>query len=300
MPPITLSIAICTHDRGAALVRCLGALGTPRPDIEIIVVDSGSSPVEAEAIARTAPRHGAQHIRLTATGVSAARNAALAAATGGWIAYLDDDAIPAPDWLAVLLDTIAHNPALAATGGLILPRFQSSLPSWWPQSLRAVLTIIDDVRSAADTEPYAANIAFHRETLAAFGGFPACLGRRGTCLLSNEETYVIRRLRRAGLLVQFTPELVVHHDIAGDRLCPDWLLRRQYWSGVSEAVMLRALGERCLPKALRMAVRAASLAPLRFWPAGSTRHIGRRCAAAFAFGFMRGTLVEDVGRMTLI
>ncbi len=302
MPPVTLSVAICTHERSVALAGCLAALGAPRADIEIIVVDSGSGHAEAEAIAQVARRLGAQHIRLATTGLSAARNAALATATGTWIAYLDDDAIPAPDWIAVLLGTIAHNPVLVATGGPILPRFQSSLPSWWPQSLRAALTIIDDVcpadPGAADIEPYAANIAFHRDTLIAFGGFPACLGRRGSCLLSNEETYVIRQFRRAGLLVRFTPELVVHHEITGDRLRPDWLVRRQYWSGLSEAIMLATLGERRLPKAWRMAIRAVLLAPMLFWPAGSTRHLDRRCAAAFARGFVRGVLSEGADHST--
>lgn len=303
MPSVTLSVAICTHDRSATLGHCLEALGTPRGNMEIIVVDSGSGPTEAEAIAHAARCHGAQHIRLAAAGVSAARNAALAAAVGAWIAYLDDDAIPAPDWVAVLLDTIARNPALAATGGPILPRFQSSLPSWWPQSLRAVLTIIDDVRPAnpatAEIEPYAANIAFHRNTLVGFGGFPACLGRRGDCLLSNEEIYVIRQFRRGGFLVQFTPELVVHHEIASERLRPDWLMRRQYWSGLSEAIMLHALGERRLAKALRMAIRAVLLAPMLLWPADSTHHIERRCAGAFARGFVRGVLSEGADHIAL-
>lgn len=294
--PISLSVAICTHNRGGATARCLAALGRLPAGVEALVIDSGSAGAEAESIRAAAAHHGARHVRLPAPGLSEARNAALATARGRWIAYLDDDATPAPDWCAVLLRAIAAEPDLAATGGSILPQWQAQLPLWWPPSLRAVLTIIDQVRpaepGAADIEPYAANIAFRRDVLTRFGGFPTCLGRRGNGMMSNEETYIIRRLRRNGLRVRFIPELVVHHEIDRARLNPAWLVRRQYWSGVSEAVMLASLGERRLTRAAGLAVHALLLAPLGLWPAASTRHIDLRCKAAFARGFLRGILGE--------
>ncbi|MDD2862497.1 MAG: glycosyltransferase [Acidiphilium sp.] len=296
-----LSVAICTHNRSLATARCLAGLGAPRSDIDILIIDSGSNAIEAEAIERISTRFGAQHIRLAAMGLSAARNAALAASHGTWIAYLDDDATPAPDWVEVLTRSIAQDPDIAAMGGSILPQFQSRLPSWWPPSLRAVLTIIDTVKpddpGAADTEPYAANIAFRRDILTRFGGFPACLGRHGVRLLSNEETYIIRRLRRARLKVRFNPHLVVHHEIARERLQPAWLIDRQYWSGVSEAVMLGALAEPRARKAWRMAAHTILLAPLLFWPKSSTALLTLRCTAAFAAGFVHGILTDAPDRV---
>ncbi|MCW8307590.1 glycosyltransferase [Acidiphilium sp. PA] len=300
-PPI-LTVAICTHNRGIAVARCLAGLGPPHPAVDVLVVDSGSDGEEAETILRAAMAHGAQHTRLASVGLSAARNAALAAARGQWIAYLDDDATPASDWVTVLLASIAQDPDLAATGGMILPQWQALLPVWWPDSLRAVLTIIDRVApdACADIDPYAANIAFRRDVLTRFGGFPACLGRRGTLLLSNEETYILRRLRRAHFRVRFNPALVVHHEIARERLRPDWLVRRQYWSGVSEAVMLAALGERRMARAWRMAAHAMVLAPWLLFPRQSTRQISLRCKAAFATGFVRGMLIEASDDMVTV
>jgi glycosyltransferase involved in cell wall biosynthesis len=291
-----LSVVICTHNRSAALDLCLAALGAPRPEVDVLVIDSGSEPEEAASIARAAIARGAEHIRVTKTGVSVARNAALAAARGRWIAYLDDDAIPASDWAEVLLASIARDPEMAAIGGLILPVWQAELPTWWPASLRAVLTIIDSVPPSnadkASIALYAANIAFRRDILTQFGGFPACLGRRGALLLSNEETYILRRMHKAQLKIQFNPAMVVHHAIARERLRPDWLMRRQYWSGMSEAVMLSALGERCVSRVWRMTLHIALLAPWLFWPKRSTRCVELRCKAAFASGFLRGALVE--------
>ncbi|MDD2876335.1 MAG: glycosyltransferase [Acidiphilium sp.] len=298
-----MSVAICTHNRSAAVARCLAGLGTRHVDIDVLVIDSGSHATEAEAITHVATAYGAQHIRLAETGLSAARNAAIAASQGTWIAFLDDDATPAPDWVEVLLATIACDPDLAATGGSILPQWQTHLPAWWPSSLRAVLTIIDTVRpgdpGASEVEPYAANIAFRRDVLLRFGGFPTSLGRRGSLLLSNEETYILRRLRKARLKVRFNPDLVVHHEIARERLRPAWLVQRQYWSGVSEAVMLGALGERRLARSWWMAAHAALLTPLLLWPKTSTRCLRLRCNAAFAVGFVRGMLIETLGGIAL-
>ncbi|HQT61308.1 MULTISPECIES: glycosyltransferase family 2 protein [unclassified Acidiphilium] len=293
--PARLSIAICSHNRGRQTERCLAALAPLPETVEAIVIDSGSAPDQAETIRAAATQHGARHLRLPTPGLSEARNAALASARGDWIAYLDDDATPWPDWCAVLLRTIAADPDLAATGGLILPQWQAQLPGWWPPALRAVLTIIDPPctdESTAGLDPYGANIAFRREVLTRLGGFPTCLGRRGRLMISNEETYVLRRLRQSGLSVRFTPDLVVYHEIDRARLNPVWLVGRQYWSGVSEAVMLGALGEKRLHRAARFLLHALLLAPLGLLPAGSTAQIGLRCKAAYARGFLRGTLGE--------
>lgn len=299
MEEYRVSVVICTYERSAALARCLESLSSQTAPIEVIVVDSGSREPEATLIANLARRHGARHIRLMQAGLSRARNAGLAAARASWIAYVDDDAVPAPDWAEKLFYRIALTPDAVAIGGAILPDWEAPLPLWWPRSLIAALTILDwdrpgcvgDPELPLHIEPYGANIAFHVKTLEAFGGFPECLGRRADYLLSNEETYVIRRFASANRKVVFAPDVVVRHHIAPERLTPDWLLRRQYWSGISEAVLLGALGEIRFPKALRMAIKAFGLAPLQIWPSGSTARLSWRCSGAFARGFLRGLMI---------
>ena len=293
-----ISVVVCAHERSAALARCLQGLAGQRVALDLIVVDSGSREPEASLIAERARHAGARHIRLAAPGLARARNAGLAAAKAPWVAYVDDDAVPAPDWAEKLQACILASDA-AAISGAILPDWGAALPAWWPPPLIPALTVLDWNRSGRvgtpdlppAVEPYGANIAFDTETLWSFGGFPECLGRQGDTLLSNEETYVLRRLSAAGCKILFAPDIVVHHHIGRERLTPEWLLRRQYWSGISEAAMLGALGAARLPKALRMAVKAVLLAPWRFWPRRSTAQISHRCAAAFATGFIRGLLI---------
>ena len=200
-----LSVVLCTHARPGYLRACLAGLaGQSHRDFEVLVVDSASPAAAAQAIASLAGEAGARLLRTDEPGLSRARNLGLAEAGGAWVAFLDDDAVPEPDWAAAMLDRIRALPGRAAAlGGRILPAWEAPLPGWWPPSLRGVLTIIEwegfgevgvDLPEGVDI--YGANMAFAAGPLREVGGFPETLGRVGDRLLSGEEVEVV-----AGLLV---------------------------------------------------------------------------------------------------
>ena len=64
-------------------------------------------------------------------GISGARNSGIAAARGAIIAFLDDDAIAAPDWLEQLLAGYS-SPNVLGVGGAIEPQWQGGRPRWFP------------------------------------------------------------------------------------------------------------------------------------------------------------------------
>jgi glycosyltransferase involved in cell wall biosynthesis len=85
-----VSVVIPAFDRVAVLPRALDSvLAQSRPAAEVIVVDDGSTDGTAALLDRDYP--GVTVIRQPNRGVSAARNAGLAAATGEWLAFLDSD-----------------------------------------------------------------------------------------------------------------------------------------------------------------------------------------------------------------
>jgi glycosyltransferase involved in cell wall biosynthesis len=95
VPEIT--VIIPTLDRVAMLRRALAsALAQEAVDLEVVVVDDGSSDGTSEAVAALAdPRvRVVRHER--PQGVARARNAGLEAARGEWVAFLDDDDLWAP------------------------------------------------------------------------------------------------------------------------------------------------------------------------------------------------------------
>ena len=298
MPAFT--IIVCTHDRPAYLRACLAALAGP-PPMDTIVVDSASPPAAAAQVAALARAHGAMLLRLEQPGLSVARNAGLAATKTPWVAYLDDDARPAPGWAAAISIAIATlPPAAAALGGPILPEWEAPLPGWWPPELVPALTVLEwqhegrmgDGSLPPGIEPYGANIAFRVPALRSVGGFPAILGRYGHRLLSGEEAFVLRRLLAAGHGVHFIPAAIVRHSIQAGRLTPSWLLDRQFHAGLSEAILLAALG-----RAAEARRKAARLIPHAIipWPGGGSALIRSRARTAFARGFLRGVLAPQPG-----
>ncbi len=90
------------------------ALGQSHRELEIVVVDDGSRDAGAkivEAIAAQDPR--LRLLRQDNAGVAAARNAALAASSGEFVAYLDADDLWAPDKLALQLAALRAAPDAA-------------------------------------------------------------------------------------------------------------------------------------------------------------------------------------------
>src|SRR3954454_5175130 len=95
-----MTVAVCTYNGSATLRECLEGVSSLRyPDYEVLVVSDGSTD-DSPQIARSF-----KDVRVIETGqrgLSAARNTAMEAASGEIVAYIDDDAIPDPDWLTHL------------------------------------------------------------------------------------------------------------------------------------------------------------------------------------------------------
>ncbi|WP_181171502.1 glycosyltransferase family 2 protein [Mesorhizobium sp. B2-5-9] len=86
-----VSVVVPTRDRPQFLDPALAsirALEGPDLTFEILVGDNGSN---HDATAKVTQAHGAQHLIVTTAGAGAARNAAMRAATGEFLAFLDDD-----------------------------------------------------------------------------------------------------------------------------------------------------------------------------------------------------------------
>ena len=101
-----MSVVIPTRDRPRLLQRALAsALRQVGVVAEVVIVDDGGSPPVA-----LAPTGGRVRVlrKDRSEGVSAARNAGIAAARGEWVAFLDDDDV----WAPAKLESSAHRRGL--------------------------------------------------------------------------------------------------------------------------------------------------------------------------------------------
>jgi GT2 family glycosyltransferase len=109
------SVVIPAFNAAAALAQAIESVRAQTwPAHEIIVVDDGSTDATAEVAHRFADVH---LIRQVNRGVSVARNAGAAAASGDWLAFLDADDWYAPDRLKCHGEWIAEDPALDCLTG---------------------------------------------------------------------------------------------------------------------------------------------------------------------------------------
>lgn len=111
----SVSVVITTHNRQREVLRAIrSAAGQTLPALEIIVVDDASSPAlnDAEVAAQSAsPVRLIRHDQ--ARGPAGARNAGIRAASGDWVAFLDDDDQFVPEKLARCLAALEQHPDAA-------------------------------------------------------------------------------------------------------------------------------------------------------------------------------------------
>jgi glycosyltransferase involved in cell wall biosynthesis len=260
-----VSVVICSHNRSADVSECLAAL-IPQigPGVEVILVDSASDPKNEAEMARLATLYPAVNLtRVDQPGLSLARNRGVQLAAGDWVAFLDDDAVPFPDWLAKLLAVVAAaSPTQAVIGGGIYPRWPDGVSGeHLSQRWKMFLSLAEAARPGSVTDGYTvngANYVIRRRVLLDVGGFSEKLGRVGGNLISGDDCLVTKSVLDAGLEAGFDPAFKVYHKISRERLKISWILRRTFWEGVSEMRIFRS-GGLPLPPHLRPIKLIASL-----------------------------------------
>ena len=223
-PPIT--VVVCTREPNERILACLTALDAQQyPQYEIVVVDN--APVTdivlrmmAQAI-RSAP---ARRVVEPQPGVARARNRGWREANGAVVAYIDDDEVADPHWLAEIAHGLRRHPSAAALTGKILPaELDTEAQCWFEQfgghgKGRGFSPVVFDPASHRIQHPLyplpsfgaSGNMAIRRHVLAEIGGFDVALGP-GTPALGSEDTALICDLMLAGHTLVFWPTAVVRH-----------------------------------------------------------------------------------------
>ncbi len=211
---VKLTAIIATLDRPQAAARCLDALllGERLP-AEIVIVDQSRDDATREIVAqrRAASPVSIIYLRQDRRGLSASRNAAIAAARSPILAVTDDDCVPAPGWVAAITRAFAASPDLAAVTGRVLP-LGPEVPDTYVVSLR------ESAEAGAfhgRTIPWlvgtGGNCALKRIWLQRVGPYDERLGA-GAPGKAAEDADLLYRLLRAGAHIRYDPALVVYHE----------------------------------------------------------------------------------------
>ncbi|SEU00372.1 glycosyltransferase [Paenibacillus sp. NFR01] len=289
-----LSIIICTYNRSALLVKTLESLLSLEhlDKAEIIVVDNRSTDDTAAAVRKFIYSYGAlldiRYLLEPVQGLSAARNAGILASRSPLIAFLDDDAIPEPSWIGTIVDSFGEHPEVMAMGGKIAPIFESRRPEWLIKPFELPYTIVDlgsRVREYPKRlHPCGANMAM-RKPVFDISLFPLELGRKGDSLLSGEETWLFEQIRREGHSILYHPQMAVDHFVPAGRLTEDWILKRYYSQGISNAMKSEGLKDR-----LVLLLKTAAKVVYIVVDSSISRSEGRKLLNKCRLESIRGTL----------
>lgn len=244
---VRCSVVVCayTEQRWDDLVAALASLRaqTQPPEQVVLVVDH--NPRLAERAWRELPDVTCVENQ-GRRGLSDARNAGIAVASGDVVAFLDDDAVAEPAWLELLAEAYA-DPSVIAAGGFASPRWAEGRPGWFPREFDWVVgcTYRGMPEGASPVRNLiGCNMSFRRSVFDELGGFTAGIGRLGTRPVGCEETELCIRIgqRRPGSVILFDPRAVVHHNVPGNRGTWAYFRSRCYAEGLSKAAVSALVG----------------------------------------------------------
>lgn len=244
-------------------------------------------------------------------GLSGARNSGIAKAQGAIIAFMDEDAVAAPNWL----ETIAagyENDHTLGVGGAIDPIWIEGRPGWFPDEFNWVVGCTYRGMPESTTEirnMLGCNMSFRRDVFPVVGDFRHGIGRVDTRPVGCEETELCIRVNQEWPDHQmlYIPDARVSHRVPGIRANWSYFLRRCYSEGLSKAQVARFVGAkdglasertytfRTLPQGVW---RGLTDAVLRKDAAG----LGRASAIVVGLGFttvgyLVGTVSERIAMM---
>ena len=239
---VLFSVVICSYNRREHVVAAAeSALAqTLSPDLyEVIVVDNASTDGTDEAVAALVAQHpNLRYLHEGRLGLATARNTGWRAASGTFVAFLDDDARAETNWLETAAELIDANPTdLRCVGGPIHPFYTSVKPEWWLDRYE-IRTRGDVQRHLREGEAFSgSNMIWQRAALETYGGFDSSAGMKGSELGMGEETALFRRVweGEASPVFLYSPDLRVYHWVPPEKMTMRYILKRATANGQFEA-----------------------------------------------------------------
>ena len=213
------SVVVPTFNRPEQLEACLAGLrGVDYPRMEILVLHNGPKDERAKEVAE---RWQALYLWDLRPGLSRARNQGAGEARGDIIAYLDDDAVAEPGWLAALVREFRDERVMAATGCILPTNVETDAERAF--AARGGFSVGDNTRRILDQDNpdwfelacfggigNGANMAFRRSVFDLWPGFDERLGA-GSPIGGGEEHYAFFSMVDRGFRVVYTPDAVLRH-----------------------------------------------------------------------------------------
>ena len=245
-PAVSVIVAAFADDRWDDTIRAIQSVGNQTlPVAEIILVidhNPGLFSRAAEALpgARVVEN---EHPR----GASGARNTGVHASSSELVAFLDDDAVASPSWLANSVPHFAQ-PDVVGVGGKITPVWETSPPRWFPDELLWVVgaSYRGMPRKAAPVRNvWAGNMVVRRAAFDKADGFRVDFGKKGDRedFQAEDTDFCLRAARAwpAGAWI-YEPQAQAAHKVPVRRSTWRFLITRCYHEGRNKVLLADLVG----------------------------------------------------------
>ncbi len=200
------SIIIPTYNRPRELTACLESINRvdyPRDCFEVIIVNDGGGATAESVVDSFANGLNLTLITQLNAGPSAARNRGAANAKGEFLAFIDDDCMPARDWLKTLAAHFTNNPN-CLIGGRTINLLTRNLYSTMSQ------LIVEIAYGHYNSDPNRSrffasnNMALPKDLFYKVGGFDLSF-------TTSEDREFCNRFLYNGFQMVYVPDAIVYH-----------------------------------------------------------------------------------------
>lgn len=259
---VGLSVIICTHNPLPHYLRrvldALNAQTLPKEEWELLLIDNASDPPLADTSVLSGHPQG-RSIRENELGLTPARLRGIRESSGDILVYVDDDALPAPDYLETARSLLMEHPNLGVIGaGILAPEFAvPPAPALVPYLGNLSLRHVSERFWSTNTKdllsvPWGAGLCVRRRVCEPYQqlltqlNVTELLDRRGEKLFGNGDVAFSWACVAGGQGFGVFPELQVTHLIPADRLTARYFLQLAHDTNLSSGV-LHYLREGVLP-----------------------------------------------------
>lgn len=206
-----VDVVIATRNRPDALRRCLAALDRQTlAGVGVIVVDDGSEPAVAPVVAEFPDLRSIVVRHPTSRGPAAARNRGVQEVVAPFVAFVDDDMVVEPDFLALHLAAVTagdDGEPIVSCGPFVEPPDWDPTPwnDWEAHQLRKSSTaLITGQYPVSWRQFHTGNNCLPTTRFRELGGFDETF-------LRGEDDELAYRLHRSGCRFVYVPEAIGWH-----------------------------------------------------------------------------------------
>jgi glycosyltransferase involved in cell wall biosynthesis len=208
-PTPAISVVIPTRNRAAYLQQALdGVLAGAWQDFEVLVMDQSDGEDTHTVAERFDPR--VVYRRVERRGACPARNLGAALSRAGLVAFLDDDCVPRPDWLARIVHEFRSDPRLEFIFGQLKAPVHGDEAGWFPETLFPRNGELERAPWKIAVRGAGANMACRKEFLRRVGGFDELLGPHEAVLINSDASMAYKAFREARWIA--SPDIEVIHE----------------------------------------------------------------------------------------